>query len=824
MTMYKRSSLLAACLLLGVLTLAQASLAPAQSASDPMTDGILAFRSGEYAQAVSFFESALAANPDNAEAHFLLARIFWETPLRDVKRAGNELEKAIAIEPDNVQYLVASLQQNKADASNFITEKIRESKRRRLAQTILELDPDNSFAHEEMGSSYIRDFWRYRNALMYPALTFNEYKYRGSTTIDPMAGYLVDDINEFDRSQGNLESEPLDTELIGAVEANYDPNSIFMADEFDVETLKRQGIPVMDLSSRAQKAYDKAISHLGKALEADPRQRSVYDHLMEIYALKGEYEEAMSMLSQMYVFFPEDSELWTYLGFTHYNLGNMDAASKSFETAFKYMTPEERQAYDGLDIILPRDEKKAYEADRAAYASRFWTSKDPRYLTPYNERKMEHYVRLTYADLLYGAPDLDLRGWNTERGAILVRYGPPQGDVVIIPRSTSGVRQGVAPVGGTQSDPTGSVGLALEVGRRGSEMDLAEEANTFNIWDYGEFKFVFEDPFRNGEYRLYSPSASEIADGSLPWANDYTIKAKETFLETPERYEYEAPGRQVELPYMVSSFRGQNGQTDLIVNYGIPITENLNEGQDVINITANTGTFVVAGNRDMLVERRNVIYGLRTEQIVPFIDTQLWINTVEAEVPPGKHEVSVEFETAGGGTVAVQRREVDIHDFSGDRLAMSDILLAYRIEDTIDGKPVIPSDVVRRNLSIQPAPWSVFGVDQPIYLYFEVYNLELDEGGSARYDIEAKLTPKRDGNAVGRAVGRLLGRDTEGVSVRLPITVQDESDGQFLILSAENQEPGLYLLSLRIRDTVSGNTVDMEQDLFLDEPLSSAQN
>ncbi len=827
MTMMKRSFFFSVLLLLVAVTLAQLTLAPgaaAQSTSDPMTDGILSFRNGEYDEAVSSFEAALEADPQNAEAHFLLARIFWETPLRNVGRAGEELEKAIALEPDNVQYLVASLQQNKADASNFITEKIRESKRRDLARAILELDPDNSFAHEEMGSIYIRDFWRYRNALMYPALTFNEYKYRSSTTIDPMAGYLVDQVNEFDQAQGNEPSEPLNSELIGAVEANYDPNSIFMADEFDVETLKSQGIPVMDLSNRAQKAYDKAIMHLGKALEMDPRQRTVYDHLMEIYALKGEYEEAMSMLSQMYVFFPEDSQLWTYLGYTHYNLGNMDAASKSFETAFKYMTPGEQQAYEGLEHILPREEKKAYEADKLAYASRFWTSKDPRYLTPYNERRMEHYVRLTYADLLYGAPDLDLRGWNTERGAILVRYGPPQGDVVIIPRSTSGVRQGVDPVSGTRSDPTGSVGLALDVGRRGTDMDLAEEANTFNIWDYGEFKFVFEDPFRNGEYRLYSPSASEIADGSLPWANDYTIKAKETFLETPERYEYEAPGRQVELPYMVSSFRGQNGQTDLIVNYGIPITEKLKDGQDVINITASTGTFVVAGNRDMLVERRNVIYGLRTEQIIPFIDTQLWINTVEAEVPPGKHEVSVEFETAGGGTVAVQRREVDVHDFSGDGLSMSDILLAYRIEDTADGKPVIPSDVVRRNLSIQPAPWSVFGVDQPIYLYFEVYNLEMDEDGTSRYDIEATLTPKEDGNAVGRTVGRLLGRDTEGVSVRLPITVPSETDGQFLILSAENQEPGLYLLSVKIRDTVSGDTVDMEQDLFLDEPLSDAQN
>ena len=82
--------------------------------------------------------------------------------------------------------------------------------------------------------------------------------------------------------------------------------------------------------------------------------------------------------------------------------------------------------------------------------------------------------------------------------------------------------------------------------------DMFEEANTYNIWDYGDFKFVFEDPFLNGEYRLYSPSAAELTSGSLPWANDYTIKAKETIRKTPERYNYEAPGRQIELPFVVS--------------------------------------------------------------------------------------------------------------------------------------------------------------------------------------------------------------------------------------------------------------------------------
>ncbi|MGB0649497.1 MAG: tetratricopeptide repeat protein [Rhodothermales bacterium] len=805
-------TLISAILLAIILVAAPAS---AQD-SDPMTDGILAFRSGEYAMAVAHFERALKADKQNAEAHFLLARLYWETDLRDVKKAGDHLESALEIDPGNVQYMVALLQQLRADSPLFVVDQSREARRRRLAIDIIKIDSTNSFANEELGENYIRDFWRYRNALMYPALDFLRAEYRSRTEYDPMAGYLVDQANLYDQANGGITESEIPSTFTQAG-ASWNPNQVFMADQFDVDALKDQGVPVLDLSGRAQVAYDRAIHHLNSALESDPRQRSVYDHLMEIYALKGEYQEALNMLSQMYVFFPEDPQLWTYLGYAHYHADNMDAASKSYETAFRFMDGETAYAFNHIENILPEDELDAYRADEAAYTSRFWTSKDPRYLTPYNERKMEHYSRLTYADLLYGSSQLDLKGWNTERGSILVRYGVPQGDVIIIPRSGSGVMMGTPErTSSSVDDESGDVGVALNVGRFGSGWDMFEEANTYNIWDYGEFKFVFEDPFRNGEFRLYSPSAQDISDGAIPYVNDYIIKARETIRETPERYEYEAPGRQIELPYAVASFKGADGNTDVYVNYAIPITDAYDPGDEFINVTANSGTFVVADNRDILVERRRTIYGLPTAQIVRFDESNLWVDTEHMSTPPGEHEVSVEFETAGGGTVAVQRREVEVHDFSGDRLAMSDILLSYRIEESFDGQPVSGSDILRQGLSIQPAPWTVFGTEQPIYIYFEVYNLMPDAEGVSRYEVEAELTPRETGNRVARALSGMFGGGGAGVSTGVPISVEATDDGQYLILDAVNLESGLYTLKVTISDEVAGREVEMTKDLFLE--------
>ncbi len=799
-----------------VVLLSMGALPPASAQqTDAMSEGILAFRQERYADAVAAFEKVVTEDPQNAEAYFLLARLYFETPLRDVGKAGKMLDEALKIEPNNVKYMVARLEQLRVDSWSFLSDKIKESRRRDLALKILALDSTNAFAHEELGKAYIRDFWRYRNAFMYPMVLFRQYEYRQQTEVDPMAGYLARQVEEFDRQFGG-ETDVIDVGAeIGTVIEGLDPNSIFLADQFDVETLKKQGLPVQDLSARAQRAYIRAIGHLKRALKADPRKRDVYDALMEIYALKGEWDEALTMLQDMYIYFPEDADLWTYLGLAHYRNGNMNAAAKAFETAFKYMTPEEQDAFSRLDEILPEAEKARYEQDKIAYASRFWMSKDPRYLTPYNERKLEHYARLVYADLLYGSPALNKRGWDTERGHILVRYGIPRADVVIIPQSTSGVRRGLPPSSGSDTDPNATTSTTLQVGRFGSNFDLLEEANTYNIWEYGDFKFVFEDPFRNGEFRLYSPSAADISGGAVPWVNDYEIKANDTFRNIPERYEYTPPGRSVEIPYLVAAFKGEDGQTDLYVNYGIPLSA-YDQTQDVINITANTGTFLINKDRDILVERRRTIYGLKTDQVVSFEDTRLWVDTQEMRAPPGLHEISVEFETASGQTVGVQRREVNVPAFDDAGFSVSDIMLAYHVEETPDGKPLNPSDIVRDGLSILPAPWSVFSHRQPIYLFFEVYNLRHGENGLTDYEIEAVLAPKDQSGGVGKIVKGIFGGGPKGVSVTLPGSGTAQDEGNYLILDASNQKTGLYTLLLKVKDNVSGKEVERREDLFLE--------
>ncbi len=767
-----------------------------------------AYGAGRYAEAVDLLETSLAANSDDAEAHYLLARVLFDTdnPGHDESRAGREINRAIDLDPDNVTYLTARLEQLRGDTWNFFEEQLRRRQRRDLARRLLTLDEDNPYAHEELGVQAVADYYTYRNAVSFPTLAFS------SPSLNQRGG-----LGESESEDAQLREEQGGASggAEGGVDAvGEDPlrregftedflrqsGEVVIGDRFDVDALERNsGVAVRRYGERANDAYETAIGHLRAALEADPRRRPVYDHIVRLAVLSGDYAALAPDLNEMYVQFPDDPEMWLYLGMMNQRLGQYEAADVAFRNAIERMDPETSEAFTDLRMILPPDEWAAYEADPETFARRYWTSRDPRFLNTVNERRSEHYARLVTADLLYRSDDLDLPGWDTDRGRLHVRYGLPQRDILIV---------------------SGFGSILEQFGDRNEAYfnEQVDVANRFNVWDYGDFQLVFEDPNRNGEFVLYSPPAdlySLATAGRQVYDMDYVMQARERVREEPERYAFESPGRQVQLPYRVAAFRGDGGQTDLYVNYGIPLdrqgpTES--ETREDVDLVIRTGAFLISDTRDLLVERRRTIYGLRGAQIVSFNETDLWTSTEPMTTRPGEHEVSLEFETASGGTSAVQRRSLDVRDFSGDALQLSDILLAYYVEESDDEQP---GRILRDGISVQPAPWGVFGVGDPIYLFFEIYNLGL-EGDRTDYEVEAQLAPKDNSRGLRRLARRLFGGRDRGVATGVEYQGGETTAAEYLILDAADQEPGLYTLTVTVRDNVTGRTTSEETDLLLE--------
>ncbi|WP_420454679.1 tetratricopeptide repeat protein [Rubrivirga sp.] len=777
--------------------------APCAQTNASLAEGSEAYREGRFDDAVRLLGRAVDRAPEDAEARYLLARVLYDerNPARDEGRAGREIEAAIDLDPTNVVYLVANLQQFRGQSWNFFQEMYRLRRRRELAGRLLALDSTNAFAHEELGVQAIVDYYQYRNAVKLPGLAFRSVGERTSGLDSERDRALDDDGGTLQPvTEGRLQPERGGADEILAGQAGED-----LTDRFDVEELRRRGVAVTDFAPRAQAAYDRAIGHLRQALASDPRRRAVYDHVVRLAALSGRFEEALPDLAEMVVQFPDDAGMWLYLGLVNQRLGEFDAADVAFRQAIERMDDETRAAFTDLTLILPPDEHAAFRADPEAFAERYWTSRDPRFLNTVNERKTEHYARLVTADLLYRSDDLDLAGWETERGRLHVRYGPPATDVVIeggfglVVEQFAGRDEAFAP---NDDAPAG-----------------VEVANRFNVWDYGDgFRLVFEDPGRNGRFRLYSVPADVYGLQSVrnPAAMDFALVAQAEVRRRPERYAFEGPGRSVQLPYRVAAFKGDGGRTDLYVNYGIPVAEDEmpSQGvQDDVDVTVKTGAFLIGPDRDLLVERRRTVYGLRGAQIVPFDRTRLWTSSEAMSARPGDgYEVSLEFETASGLTGAVQRRAVDVPDFRAGGLLLSDVLLAY---DAQEADRAEPGRVFRDGVSVQPAPWGVFRVGDPVYLFFEAYGLGLADGRSD-YEVEASLRPKDTSTGLRRLARRVFGGDDPAVSSAFEVQGDRPDDTVYLFLDATGQEPGLYTLTVTVRDRVTGAEADRKTDLLLE--------
>ncbi len=112
-----------------------------------------------------------------------------------------------------------------------------------------------------------------------------------------------------------------------------------------------------------------------------------------------------------------------------FDLNEPDRAERAFEDAIELMPPDVAGQYRSPWLISAPERLRTYRdldpSGRRDFLRRLWLDNDPTPLTPANETQLEYWKRLTLADILFGDPQTDTRGWNTVPGETFVRYGFP---------------------------------------------------------------------------------------------------------------------------------------------------------------------------------------------------------------------------------------------------------------------------------------------------------------------------------------------------------------------------------------------------------------
>ncbi len=512
---------------------------------------------------------------------------------------------------------------------------------------------------------------------------------------------------------------------------------------------------------RAEAAYREATARFERAIREAPEHVSGYRSLLGLYARMEAWTDALRVTRRMVRALPNSADARLWLGLAEQRLGNDRLADMAFQAGLERADADVSLGYTSPQLIAG--------ADSLSDPALFWEQNDPLLLTDYNERQLAHYARVAFADLVYGADLLDLRGWETRRGQIFIRYGTPLYERTIAP----------------------------------SGADLARYA----VWEYDDFQFVFHDEYRSGEFALFTPSARDIALGLVADVGeaDYVMQARDMSRTMPQRYTFDPEGVRIDAAVRAAGFRGVGGATDLVVAYGMPVGSARGGMQEP---PAEVGVFLGAGADR--VEVRDTLGG-RTAQLVRVGDAAaLLLGHCSMKARPGVQRLSVELVGIVDRVTGVNRSVVDVPAFPQGRFAISDLLPAYGVEEAYGESPSHPAYVVRGDLRILPAPSEMFDRSRPLYLYFEIYDLVPAPDGMARYELEIDLTREGGGGLLS-----MFRSSPRGVSVRFPGEVRGRDASTYQILDVTDQEPGTYVLTLTVRDAQTGERKTRTQEIVL---------
>ncbi|MBI4513528.1 MAG: GWxTD domain-containing protein [Gemmatimonadetes bacterium] len=687
----------------------------------------LAFASaGDTTAALAALREAVRRAPRMAEAHYQLARLHLvrasavESDFKDRLAAENALQKALELDPNNPRYLVELgkvklKQQVRVDALRLFNRALGAAAKQGDASLLADL-------HYEIGAIY--EMW-----------------YEG---------------------MAHKHLAPL---LRGPPPADRGLHPDERVSEFINEYLDQA--PEVEGSGWLER--DNMMEHYRAALRHDPGHMGAATRLLGVLYDDGRFTEYLALVQGFLARAPDRAEPYLFLGLGYHAQGRENDATEAFERGLAFLPEEDRLAIEDLSEILRRKEGEQYQAldagARQEFERRFWSITDPLYLTEANERWLEHIARAVYADLRFAAPEFGLRGWETERGIIYIRYGRPARIAVFAASATD----------------------------QGDRYRLGQQTI---VWTYGRNgpTFIFQ---RQPGYR------------TARFAGEHEQLAADYRYQQPAFYKIPSLPVLFRIPVQVARFRGVEPEEAVVeIHAGIPL-DSLSEGVDVKGRNLEVGFFLLDPEGRAVERRVRTLPVARAAEVgAELVRVRSW----RLILPPDSfYYVGVEARDPLSWRAATARDTFTAWRFERGPLQLSDILLA----DFVD--PITESPLMRDELRIRPNPALRYEAGAPLYVYYEVYDLEPDSLGFATYDVTLAIRVKSitRGGGFAQLLGKLadawgfsiVGDDRVEVKFSREVKLDDRDrvPGWYRV-ELQEAPAGEYDIRLEVRDRQSGAT------------------
>lgn len=438
---------------------------------------------------------------------------------------------------------------------------------------------------------------------------------------------------------------------------------------------------------------------LGQALELEPGHRDALFLLSLTLHLARDlpYEDPLPLsyegkrcAEHILQMNPADIDARFLLAIHHLDLGEVNQADREFKTCVNEAPPEAQRALMSCDRTGDtRLVHYAHTLDperQRAFGLAYWRRRDPTPLTVANENQLEFWKRMALAEFLFGDPEGDRYGWETDPGTALVRYGKPAAQTF---------------------DPGSVTGDSYGRDRFKPTLDFQPPSLNW-VYHFRDMSFTlkFEDRSLQGAFFADDSSAA-------------TLVALERVA--PVVFREASPGA-IENLYLTSAgvLLGPDGTVRQSLYVGLPPWRTMEDtdwlADSRIEVQVRDSTYTKVSTNMQRIRADNVYR--------PFPGTEIVLYSQKVDLKPGRYSVTSFIEDKDSGLHGSFTLPLVVRDYvSRPALQVSDLELALAFAPHMEGPRI-----TKLGREYLPNPMGLVGDDRNLDVFYELYHLTPLEG------------------------------------------------------------------------------------------------
>ncbi len=490
-----------------------------------------------------------------------------------------------------------------------------------------------------------------------------------------------------------------------------------------------------------------ALDLFRKAVTVDPVNLRYSRHLYMALAEQKRWSELLSLATARAARSAFDVQARLAAGLALQRLNRTVDAQRQFDLALTMLDPHEADRLFAVSRLIPPSanvltgERTADSAtfvnltveQRVIFDRLYWQLGDPLIGTPENEHRVEFYARVVQAEFRWTDEDLNLRGGDTDRGDVFIRFGPPDEEITVPGKSS--VQQNV---------DTNYVSQPVISSR--------DDAGVTLIWQY-----------RSGDVFFFDMSPG-FGTARVPVTDIQYVHDVKTVR--PAAWDNVGVANRVDsMDVRITRFRARGDSLDLVVAANVS-TETLLRDVEISNPEVSLD-FRVIDARARTVASTSTRAALSADSITRSV-TRTWMERVGGSANVVRVEAT-QRDVGRALRATLRTQDVDHRGFG-----ISDILLA-----SVPSQQPPATATEWRQLGLEPSS-GVYRAGDKIGLAWEVYELA-QSANTNRYQLAI-------------TVERIRRRGVAGLSLRLldrlgSVLRQGESGSESLQLAFERTAP-----------------------------------